>query len=75
MPAKSPLDVRHPLFLPLWRRVVLVAFCLGWALMELVLGNPLWAILSGAAGAWCGYQFFVVFDPAEYQPPDDPDSR
>lgn len=73
MSLQSILDVRHPFFLPLWRRVALVALCGGWALMELVLGNPLWALVFAAIGGWCGYQFFAAFDPKDYQPRDGTD--
>lgn len=68
MSMQTLFDVRHPFFLPLWRRVALVAISLGWAVMELALGNLLWGLVFGAIGAWCGYQFFVVFDPADYKP-------
>ncbi len=59
------LDVQHPFFKPLWRRIVTVAACLGWALLELSWGWPMWALLFGLIGLYCAYQFFVVFDPKE----------
>jgi hypothetical protein len=65
--AKRLRDVQLPFFIPLWRRVVLVAACFGWALFEWSMGNPLWAALFGAIGAYIAHQFFVAFDP----PPKD----
>ena len=59
------LDVQHPFFKPLWRRLVTVAACLGWALLELSWGGPMWALLFGLIGLYCAYQFFVAFDPKE----------
>lgn len=59
---KSAFDVQHPFFLPLWRRIVTVALCLGWALFELSGGNTLWAILFAGVGTYCAHQFFVAFD-------------
>jgi hypothetical protein len=56
-------DVQHPFFIPLWRRIVVVALCLGWAGFEFATAQPFWGILFGAAGLYCAYQFFVVFDP------------
>ncbi|WP_370161751.1 hypothetical protein [Limimaricola soesokkakensis] len=56
-------DVQSPFFIPLWRRLLVVGLALGWALVELAHGAPGWALLFGAAGMWCAYQFFVVFDP------------
>lgn len=63
-------DLQHPFFRPVWRRVLATALCVLWAGVELATGSPGWALLFAAAGAWCGYQFFVVWtDPPEE---DDP---
>lgn len=59
------IDVQHPFFRPLWRRVAVVALCLGWAAYELATGSPFFAILFGAVGFYCLHQFFIVFDPKE----------
>ncbi|WP_425100342.1 hypothetical protein [Tropicibacter sp. S64] len=56
-------DVQHPFFRPLWRRVLTVALCTGWAIVELSTGNPGWALLFGAIGLYCAHQFFIAFDP------------
>ena len=60
------LGIRSPFFLPRWRRVAVVAVCLGWVLFELSGGSVFWAILFGALGLYAAYEFFVVFDPANY---------
>lgn len=57
------LDVQHPFFKPLWRRVAIVASCLAWAIFEFATGTPFWGVLFGATGVYCGWQLFVVFDP------------
>ena len=41
------LDLQHPFFIPLWRRVLIVAACLGWAVVEVVGQNGVWAVLFG----------------------------
>lgn len=64
-------DIRHPVFLPLWRRVLVVGLSGGWALLELTGGNPGWALIFGAAAAYCGWEFFVVFDPENYKDDDN----
>ncbi|WP_116596904.1 hypothetical protein [Primorskyibacter marinus] len=60
-------DLRIPFFLPLWRRVVTVVLTGGWAAFELANGNPGWAVIFGAAGAFCAYEFFIVFDPENFK--------
>ncbi|MEQ9041800.1 MAG: hypothetical protein RIE24_26045 [Silicimonas sp.] len=67
-------DVRHPVFRPLWRRVALTASCLLWALFELSNGEAFWAIIFGACGVHLFLQFFVKFDPADYEPPQNEDA-
>ena len=64
-------DVRHPFFRPLWVRIAVVGLCFGWALFEVVSGSPFWGMLFGAAGSWCGYWFFLAFDPADYEKEQD----
>lgn len=65
--AKSPFDVRHPLFRPLWRRVVFVAAILSWTVYEAANANYVWAAVFGAAGLYLLWAFFLVFDPADYE--------
>ncbi|WP_342076960.1 hypothetical protein [Yoonia sp. SS1-5] len=64
-------DLRHPFFAPQIRRVLTVAVTVGWALFELLNGNPGWAVMFGAVAAYCYYEFFVIYDPQNYVDPDD----
>lgn len=64
------LDVQHPFFIPLWRRIAVVAVCLGWAVFETVAGSGIWALVFGGLGLFCAHQFFIAFDPPQ---PDDKD--
>ncbi|MGB3690753.1 MAG: hypothetical protein WBA02_15785 [Jannaschia helgolandensis] len=61
-------DVRTPFFNPLWRRVVAVVLPSAWALVELMNGQPFWAVVFGASAAFLAWQFFVVWVPS---PPDE----
>ncbi|WP_282024782.1 hypothetical protein [Limimaricola cinnabarinus] len=67
---KRLFEVRSPFFVPVWRRVVVVVLVFGWALIELSQGAPGWALLFAAAGAWCAWQFFFVFDQRPGGPND-----
>jgi hypothetical protein len=65
-------DVRHPFLRPLWRRIALVAATLGWSVVELMGGNVFWAILFGSVGAFLAWEFFIVYDPKNYEEKDKP---
>jgi len=65
------LDVRTPFFRPLLPRLIATGVTLGWAIFELANGNLFWMVLFGAAGLWLVWEFFVVFDPANYEEKDE----
>lgn len=60
-------EVRHPFFRPFWRRALVTGAILGWAVFEYVNGSPAWSILFGVCGVYLFLQFFVNFDPADYE--------
>lgn len=53
------IDPDHPFYRSLWVRIVIVAVCLGWAILEFSMGSPFWGVLFGGAGLFAGYVFFV----------------
>jgi len=59
------LDIQHPFFIPLWRRLAFTGVCLGWSIFEFIYASPFFGILFGAAGLYCAHQFFVVFNPKD----------
>ncbi|CAN7421352.1 DUF3329 domain-containing protein [Neorhizobium sp. LjRoot104] len=71
------IDPNHPFYAPLWRRVLIPAVCAVWAIFELVAGEPFWAIIVGALGAYAAYKLFIekrkppVEKPADEQPDQD----
>jgi hypothetical protein len=62
---KDFFGLRHPFFIPLWRRVLTVALCLGWAALEFMTGSPAWGMLFGGIGLIAAWGFFVDFNPDE----------
>ena len=64
---KSLFEVRHPFFRPFWRRAMATTAILGWAVFELSNGAQIWALVFGIAGMYLFFQFFIQFDPAEYE--------
>lgn len=69
------LDPSHPFFRPLGVRVAITVFCFGWALFEAFSGATFWAIIFGAIGMMCAYEFFIntnnSFDPPADSPTQD----
>ncbi|PTE22774.1 hypothetical protein C5F48_05340 [Cereibacter changlensis JA139] len=51
------IDPNHPFFRPAWRRYVTAIFPIAWSGMEIYLGNPFWAVIFLALGA---YAFWVL---------------
>lgn len=62
------IDPNHPTYRPLWVRLLIVAVCFGWAAVEIFTGDPFWAVLAGAAGAYAAYMLLITFNPT---PPAD----
>lgn len=63
------LDVRHPFFRPLWRRIATVAFVAAWLGIEIAAGSLWWGLLAAGIGAYLVYEFFIAFDPEDYVKP------
>ena len=50
----------HPWFRPLWRRVLVTLFCLGWAGWEAYYDvGSIWFLLMVAVTAWAIWDFFL----------------
>ena len=61
------IDPSHPIYRPLWVRVLLVAICLGWAILEAVTGTPFWALIVGALGVYAAWMLLLNFKPQKPQ--------
>ncbi len=51
------------IFRPLWVRVLIVAACAGWALVEWANGQAGWALLAAAVTAYGVWSFFIAWRP------------
>lgn len=54
------IDADHPMFARPVVRWLTAVLPLIWAAVELASGNPGWAILFGAAGAYAVYELIIV---------------
>ena len=59
------LDLQHPWFIPVERRIAVVALLLVWCGFEIFGGSPDIAFMTGGIGLVCAWVFFVAFNPRE----------
>lgn len=57
------IDPNHPVYRPLWVRLLVVGVCLGWAAIEAVTGAPFWAVIVGALGIYAAWILLLTFNP------------
>lgn len=57
------------MFRALWVRVLVAGLTTVWGCVELLVNEPFWGVLFLGAGGWLSYNFFVIFDPKDYEPP------
>lgn len=71
MNKKKFFDLRLPFFLPLHRRVLTTGVLVVWTGVELFNQNAGWAVMFGEMALFTAYEFFIAFDPANYQDTND----
>ena len=59
------LDNTHPWFRPLYRRVLIVAVCFLWLVLETIGEQPLWQIISFAVLAYAIWALLWKYEPPE----------
>ena len=55
----------------MWRRLATFLVIAGWTVVELITNSPGWALMFGAAAAYTAYEFFIIYDSANYQDKDN----
>ncbi|MFK3692284.1 hypothetical protein ACI2J4_18665 [Agrobacterium tumefaciens] len=58
------IDTSHPLYRPLWVRLLIVGFCAAWAIIEFVNREFFWGTIVAGIGAYAAYELLVKFKPA-----------
>lgn len=58
------IDTSHPLYRPLWVRLLIVGFCAAWAVIEFVNREFFWGTIVGGIAAYAAYELLVKFKPA-----------
>ena len=67
----SLLDVKHPMFRPVWVRALIVGVFFLWTLVEVRNGQTIWAAIFAVAVGYLFWQFFIAFNPSDYTDEDD----
>jgi hypothetical protein len=68
-------DLDHPFFLPVWRRVAVVAVCALWSAVEWATASPFWGILAGGLAVYAYWGLFLKFDEAKARARAEEDRR
>jgi hypothetical protein len=64
------IDQNHPLYRPLWVRLLIVGLCFGWAAVEFATGGPFWGVLVGGIGCYAGWVLLLNFHPRPLDAPE-----
>ena len=67
-------DAQHPFYRPLWRRIVIVAFCVIWTAWELWNREPMWATIAGGMAALAAWTFLLTYKPSPEAAAPSPDA-
>lgn len=79
-PMANAWNVKTPFMKPVIRRGIACGLTLTWGVVELFAGNKMFGVLFLGAGAYLVHQYFIVYDPADYEiadktsgkPPNEP---
>lgn len=50
------IEPEHPIYRPLWVRVLLVAVLIGWSALEFYSQAPFWGVIAGGVGLFAAYE-------------------
>lgn len=70
------IDPNHPIYRPLWVRLLIVGICAAWTVVEIITGEPFWVVIVGAMAIYSAYVLLFTFKPSPPEaekPAVDPD--
>jgi hypothetical protein len=56
------LEAEHPLLVPLWRRIAVVAVAAAWTVIEFAAGSGFWGTLAAAFTGYGIWALLIAFD-------------
>lgn len=57
------IDTDHPFYKPLWVRLLVVAFCIGWTAFEFWNGQTTWGMIFLAVAAYTTCALLIFYNP------------
>ena len=54
---------RHPWFAPLYRRIAVVAICVGWLGLEIYGGEQIWTLFAVAVTGYAVWSLLISYRP------------
>jgi hypothetical protein len=59
------IDTNHPIYRPLWVRLLIVISCTVWSLIEFfITQEAFWGTIVGGVAAYSAYMLLFTFKPA-----------
>lgn len=59
------IDTNHPMYRPLWVRLLIVGSCAVWSVIEFtVTKDAFWGTIVGGVAAYSAYVLLLTFKPA-----------
>lgn len=55
------IDPKHPFYRPLWVRLLVVAICAIWFVVELFIGSPFFMVIMGALTVYTAWVLVIRF--------------
>lgn len=65
----------HPFLDPLWRRMVLVAFCVFWAGVEFYFDNAMWGYVVLAIAVYAAWAYLLTYKSSSEAADPDKDTQ
>jgi hypothetical protein len=57
------IDTNHPLYRPLWVRLLIVAVCAAWCAVEFYNHEPFWGTIVGGIAVYAAYVLLLTYKP------------
>lgn len=50
------IEPEHPIYRPLWVRLLIIGLLAGWSVLEFTKGSPFWGTIAGGVGLFAAWE-------------------